>query len=430
MILDRYLFAIQILFMGTTRDMGSVSKGESIQASGGAGNAVRLAMVAVAGVSAFLNLYAAQPLLPTLAKVFGVDPGRTSLLVSAPTLAVALSAPFLGMVSDRYGRRRTLVVSLFGLALPTLLAATAGTFAQLVFWRFLTGIFLPGIITSAIAYIAEEWGEDAPRAVSLYVTATVLGGFLGRMLAGFFGEHGGWKLSFLVLGSVTLAGAVAVQGWLPKARTRQATSGAVNWGGEIVHHLRNPDLLATYALGFGVLFSLVAVFTFLVFHLAAPPYRLGPTSQGMIFLVYLLGLVVTPTSGDWIRRFGASRTVLAALAASCLGVGLTLVTPLALVIAGLALCTTGVFVCQAAASSYIGQAADRTRSVAAGLYVSCYYAGGSAGAVGSGLAWHRAGWTGCVALVVLVQLACAVLVHFAWGHPAAQPKEELVPAVP
>jgi len=394
----------------------------------GASSLFRLSILAIAGVCAFLNLYAAQPLLPTLAEVFQASPERISLTVSATTFAVALSAPFFGMLSDRHGRRRMMVLSLFGLAIPTLMGATARSLGELVFWRFLTGIFVPGIIASAMAYIAEEWKRDAAKAMAIYVTSTVLGGFLGRMAAGFFCEHGGWQTSFLVLGATTFAGAVAVWRWLPASSAGPAAGADIVWWNEMRHHLGNPRLLATYAVGFGVLFSLVATFTYLTFHLAAAPYFLGPTRQGMIFFVYLLGLFVTPASGNWIQRFGSANAVLGAVGVSCVGVLLTLATPLPVVVAGLALCTSGVFVCQAAASNFVGQVADRSRSVAAGLYVCCYYTGGSAGAMVSGLAWNHGGWRACVALVVAVQVACAAVVALLWKVPEARIAEEVQPA--
>jgi YNFM family putative membrane transporter len=287
---------------------------------------------------------------------------------------------------------------------------------------------MPGIIASAMAYIAEEWHRDAAKAMAVYVTSTVLGGFLGRMGAGYFCEHGGWQRSFLVLGATTFAGAVAVWRWLPASSSPEASRHDTGWWSEVGHHLGNPRLLATYAVGFGVLFSLVATFTYLTFHLAAAPYFLGPTRQGMIFLVYLLGLVVTPASGNWIHRFGSANAVLGAVAVSSVGVLLTLAAPLSVVVVGLALCTSGVFVCQAAASNFVGQVADRSRSVAAGLYVSCYYTGGSAGAVVSGLAWNHGGWPACVALVVAVQIACAAVVALLWRAPEARLMEEIQPA--
>ena len=55
-------------------------------------------------------------------------------------------------------------------------------------------------------------------------------------------------------------------------------------------HLRNPRLLATYAVGFGVLFNFIATFTYLSFHLAAPPFNQSPAFLGSIFVVYLVGV--------------------------------------------------------------------------------------------------------------------------------------------
>ena len=94
---------------------------------------------------------------------FCVSPGAISLVVTASTLAVALAAPFAGVVADRFGRKRVIVPAAFLLAVPTLLAATAGSYGQLLFWRFLQGIFTPGIFGVIIAYINEEWGSGRGR---------------------------------------------------------------------------------------------------------------------------------------------------------------------------------------------------------------------------------------------------------------------------
>src|SRR5215475_1364276 len=94
------------------------------------------AAVVFAGFCAFLTLFAPQPLLPMLARAFTVSPGKASLLVTASTLAVAIAAPLAGLVADRYGRKRVIVPAAFLLAVPTLLAATAMNFGQLLFWRF------------------------------------------------------------------------------------------------------------------------------------------------------------------------------------------------------------------------------------------------------------------------------------------------------
>ena len=83
------------------------------------------------------------------------------------------------------------------------------------------------------------------------------------------------------------------------------------------------------------------------------------------------------------------------------GMLLTLAPSLWLVGLGLTLCCSGVFVAQATTTSYIGLAAGQGRALAVGMYVTCYYLGGSVGSELPGLLWHRWGWPGCVGLVIL-----------------------------
>jgi len=87
---------------------------------------------------------------------------------------------------------------------------------------------------------------------------------------------------------------------------------------------------------------------------------------------------------------------------------------LAEVVAGLALVCSGVFIAQAAASSYVGAAATHDRGLAVGLYAMFYYAGGSAGGTLPALLWNSGGWRACVVLVVAVQMTTAAIGWFSW----------------
>ena len=79
-------------------------------------------------------------------------------------------------------------------------------------------------------------------------------------------------------------------------------------------------------------------------------------------------------------------------------------------------CSIGVFLCQSAASSCVGVVAGHARSSAAGLYVGCYYLGGTVGAVVPGLIWAMGGWTACVTLIVAVQFLTVSLVICFWRN--------------
>lgn len=376
----------------------------------------RTAAVVFAGFCAFLTLYAPQPLLPMLLAGFHSTATAVSRVITASTVAVAMAAPFAGIVADRFGRKRVIVPSALLLAVPTLLAATATGLGQLMFWRFLQGIVTPGIFAVTIAYINEEWDEGTGSAMAAYVSGTVLGGFSGRMVAALVAAWSSWRWAFVVLALLDLACALAMWAWMPPdahfkgrpARRRVSTARAM------LRHLRNPRLAATYAVGFCVLFTLVATFTYVNFYLAAPPFSLSTAALGLLFVVYLVGAVVTPLAGRAIDRLGHRFALTLAFSGGAAGIFLTLAPRLPVVLLGLALCCTGVFIGQSSASSYIGTVATEARAAAVGLYVMFYYIGGSAGAEVPGHFWARGGWLGCVALIATVQLLTIVLGALFW----------------
>jgi len=206
---------------------------------------------------------------------------------------------------------------------------------------------------------------------------------------------------------------VVIARWLPADRKPAIAPPRADGG--MFRHLRNPRLIATFVVGFNVLFSLVAVFTYITFHLAAAPYFLTAAQLSSLFVVYLVGLVVTPLAGIGIGRAGSRPVLIAAVIASMTGVLMTLLHSLPLIIVGLVLCSSGVFVCQSASTSYIQTAAPvGGRSSAAGLYVACYYAGGSVAGVLPGFFWRFGGWPACVALVLVVQTITIGVSSFGW----------------
>ena len=122
---------------------------------------------------------------------------------------------------------------------------------------------------------------------------------------------------------------------------------------QMLNHLRNPRLLAIYAVGFGVLFNFIAIFTFITFHLAAPPFSLSPFTLGLIFVVYLVGTVAALGTGRAIARLGRRRFVLMVLAVWAAGMLLTLLPSLLAIIAGLVIVSACGIITQASSTAFV-----------------------------------------------------------------------------
>jgi predicted MFS family arabinose efflux permease len=371
--------------------------------------------VGLAGFCTFLNLYSPQALLPLLAREFGIGAAAISATMTAATLAVAVTAPFSGAAADAIGRKHIICAAMALLAIPTAMIAFAPHVEAMVAWRFVQGLMLPPIFVVMIAYIGDEWPASEVAAMAgVYTSGASIGGFCGRFLTGALTDLIGWRGAHLVLATITLAAAAVMAAILPRERSFVRSESFRASLGQMVAHLRNRQLLATYAVGFGTLFNFIATFTYVNFVLAAPPYNFSATLLGAIFFAYLIGAAITPMMGRAVLRFGRRPFMIGNLMLWAGGIAITLLPSLTAIIAGLALCATCGLISQAISTGYVTLSAQEGRSSAVGLYVTAFYVGGSFGALLPGLAWDTAGWSGCVAMVIAMLAMMAAVVALVW----------------
>jgi predicted MFS family arabinose efflux permease len=375
----------------------------------------RYVALAACGCSAFIDMYATQPLLPEFRHIFASSEAGVSLTVTATTFGCAVAAPLVGSLADSIGRKRVIVTAIVLLALVTFGAASAMTLPVLIAWRVAQGALMPGVFAVTIAYISEELPASVGgSAVAAYVTGNVLGGFLGRYISANVAAHASWQTVFLVLGSLNLIGASFVFVALPRAQKFTRSRSFAGSGMVMLRFLRDPQVLATYLMGGTVLFTLVAAFTYVTFYLAGAPFRLSTAAIGNVFVVYLLGLIATPLGGRMIDRLGNRSATLVALGASIGGLLLTLIPSVPAIVVGLAVMSSGVFVMQTSSQGYLGKIVRENRSTAAAVYFTFYYAGGGLGAIVPAAAWTHGGWPATVALVAGVQCFVGTLAVFGW----------------
>ena len=315
----------------------------------------RRAAVGIPGFCAFLNLYGPQSLLPLLAQEFAATPADISLTMTATALAIAISAPFAGAIADVLGRKRVIAAAMLLLAIPTAMIAFAPSLPALVFWRFAQGLVLPPIFTVVVAYIGEEWPPaQATGVTALYMAATSAGGFSGRFFSGLLADTIGWRNGFIAFAAVTLVCGVVVAGD-PAARAQlralRRPRGVRRAACCCIFAIRT--LLATYAVGFGTLFNFVALFTYVNFVLAAPPFSLPPTLLGAIFATYLAGSLVLLWLGRAIARYGRRPFIICVLAVWACGAALTLVPSLWTIIGGLTIAAACGFLTQATSTAFV-----------------------------------------------------------------------------
>ena len=373
--------------------------------------------IAMIGFFAFLQVYSVQAILPVLIADLNANEIEAGMAVGATVLAIAVISPFIGMLSDGIGRKPFIVGGLLLLAIPTGLIGISSSMSEITVWRFLQGISVPGITVVLIAYISEEYSEHLATMMALYVSGTVLGGFSGRFFAGHLEHFIGWRYGYGVMAICTLIGALWVLKSLPKSKNFVVSESFKEAFETLTSHAKNPHVISSGILGACVLFTLVGCFTFVNLHLSDAPYQLSTADLANIFSIYLIGMVITPLSAKITTRFGMTTTIILAVLTSAIGIGMTLLTPLWVVIVGLTLMSPGVFVTQSATISYLTSHVKQGRSLASGLYYMSYYGGGFIGAWICAIAYAQGQWLWTVGLILMMQIiALAVVIGFMRGR--------------
>ena len=373
------------------------------------------AAIAVAGFTAMLNMYAPQAVLPLMSAEFGVGPAAISQIMTVSALAVAITAPFTGVIADVLGRRLVIAIAIAFLVVPGVMMGLSSSLEALLFWRFVQGLLLPPIFAVSVAYIGAEWPAGEATAVTgSFIAATAVGGFSGRMVTAALAEPVGWRHALLADAAITALCALVVVALLPRERSFVHGTTLATSLRQMMAHLRNPRLLATFGVGFGIMFNFLAAFTYLGFRLAAPPFSLSTAAIGAVFVTYLISLVTAPFTGKLVALFGRRKFGLIALAVWMCGILLTLAPSLPVILFGLVLITGAGFYVQVCCQSFVATNAREGNSSAVGLYVTSFYIGGSFGGLIPGLLWNSTGWPGVVWLIVGMVLVMAGLVRFAW----------------
>ncbi|MGC9369742.1 MAG: MFS transporter [Paracoccaceae bacterium] len=142
------------------------------------------------------------PILTPIGTDLGVPPERVALFVGAYALPLAFLAPVLGRLSDRHGRRRVLVPSMFLFALGSLATALAGSFEVALATRVITGLGAAGMLPVAFA-IAADSDDHGSAAIAAVQSGLTLGIIASPAYGAWITANLGWQAAFATLTAAT-----------------------------------------------------------------------------------------------------------------------------------------------------------------------------------------------------------------------------------
>ena len=367
----------------------------------------------LAGFAVFSSLYCVQPMMPFLAKFFQVTPTHSSFPLSFSTIALALGLLFAGLISDRFGRKKIMVISLFSTSILLLISSILPYWEIFLATRMMVGLAVSGVASVAMTYIGEEIAQkDVGFAMGLYISGTAIGGMGGRLIAGVLLDYISWQTATSIIGALNLLIAITFYMALPASKHFKAYSINLNRFIEsFKKNLADVRLRLLFAEGFILMGCFVTVFNYMSYHLLEKPFELSQMWIGLISIAYLSGIYSSPRAASWSHKFGRDNVLIAMLSMMIFGLWIMLIPTLWAILAGLLIFTFSFFAAHSTSSSWVSVQSLQYRAVGSSLYLFCYYLGSSFLGSSGGLVWEQGGWFGLTIAITLV-LIIGVFIAF------------------
>lgn len=354
-----------------------------------------------AGFITFANLYITQPLFPQFSSYFGVSPATASLTLSLSTGVLSFTLILFGSLSESWGRKRLMTISIFAASLLTVLLAFAPSFETLLLLRMLQGFVFAGVPAIAMAYLGEEVDpKSLGVAMGLYISGNSIGGLTGRIIMGTISDHFNWQIGMIFTGALSLLICLYFVWALPASKhftPRKLEFKALSKS--LFHHIKDPGLLCLFGISFTLMGGFVTLYNYISYKLLDAPYNLSSSIVGWIFVVYLVGTFSSTWFGSLSDKFGRSKVLPTGIIIMLTGALLTLPVSLFIKIVGMVIFTFGFFGSHSIASGWVSYRAMKDKAQASSLYLFAYYFGSSVGGTTGGLFWSSWGWNGVIAFI-------------------------------
>ena len=367
------------------------------------------------GFVTFSILYTTQPLMPVFSKEFHVSATAASLTLSLSTGVLAIVMLFAAALSDAIGKKKIMMISMLVTSVLGLLTAFTPNFLSLLLLRAMLGVFVAGVPSIAMAYVAEEFDPSTiGKVMGLYISGTSIGGMSGRIITGILTDWFNWRAALMGVGILTLV--LSIVFWFTLPAPRHVVKKSLHWKSgwnAYKFHLLNKQLMAVILIAFLLMGSFVTLYNYIGFLLVEPPYELSQTLIGFIFIVYLTGTFSSVYMGKKAGMHGHPSILKLSLIIMIAGAFLTIAPSLWVKIIGIAVFTFGFFACHSIASSWVGHLARANKAQASSLYLLFYYLGSSLLGSSGGFFWSHFQWLGVVGLLIILLFVGIPLIRYA-----------------
>lgn len=369
------------------------------------------------------TVYMTLPIMGVLSKNFLVPMDRISVAMSLIALMYAFSFVLYGSLSDKYGRRRFLLFGAISLSLITVGISFTTNFSTFLLLTSIQGIAAGAIPSVAIPYMADITPKERiGRAMGIALSGTVAGTVMGRGLSGVIAQFLNWEAVYIIYGGLLILMFILLM-LLPNKDKCDKEISILTILKNTGSLMCNKKIFPLLLIGGGLFFSYLGTATFLTPYLSSPPFELGPALIGMLSLVGVVGIFISPIAGNFVSKYGSYKIMLTGIGTVIISIQIMAYIPSVIsVLIGTILLYAGVFICQPAVLSIVTTVVDaKYRGSASSLYLLACMAGGSIGAFALRSIYNSHKWIG---VTTVSSLVCCLVIFLSIGYASKYRKSK------
>jgi MFS transporter, YNFM family, putative membrane transport protein len=335
------------------------------------------------GLIVMSSMYLTIPLISIYTDTLNISPGLAAWTSSIFCIFFALGCLVYGPLSDRYGRKKIILI---GIAMLTAITPLVGLFDN-IYWiltiRAFQGAVAAAFSPVALAYIPEMFPDDKKlTATGFIVTGFLMAGIVGQVISGLINQYLSWNYVFYIMGVIYLITLLLVIFLLPNDNLPRLKSSVIDAIERMVSLFKIKSLILCYAVDVMFLMAMMCMYSSLGYYLSGPQF--GLSSQEILYVraAGIFGIIFAATSGIFVKKFGLFNILIGGLLIAALSlISLAFINNIYILVLLSVIFVAGIAITAPALITIISQLGGQARGAALSLHTVILFIGAGLGPI-------------------------------------------------
>ena len=332
------------------------------------------------GLVVLCSLYVTIPLLSVFASTYDLSASQAAWAGSTFSFSFAVGCLFFGAISDRYGKKKVMVIGLFCLSIVTFIIGLTNSFNQLLILRGIQGATAATFSPVALTYIGLMFPDKKKvTTIGIISSGFLMAGIVGQLISTLIESTSNWNMVFYFFSIIYLITTIFLFIILPTDHIKQENKDIFAVIKKFILPFKQNTLILCNSIGVMVLLSFVGMYTALGHYLNAT-FHFNDQEIFYVRAVGIFGMILSPLTGRFVQKFGMNKVLTTGLLCAIIGLFFmgfsnhlwTIILMSILFVCGIAIVVPSML-------ALVGQLGGNEKGIATSVYTFILFIGASIG---------------------------------------------------